>query len=79
MLPETASIQCAFTALLTISNSTLKEVNRYDQFDLDIILINSDALYKSLRRQTFLTVEDLPRDFKMGEETGFVQFRENNY
>ena len=79
MLPETASNQCAFTALFTISNSTLKEVNRYDQFDLDIILINSDALYKSLRRQTFLTVEDLPRDFKMGEETGFVQFRENNY
>ena len=79
MLPETAGIQCACTALFTISNSTLKEVNRYDQFDLDIILINSDALYKSLRRQTFLTVEDLPRDFKMGEETGFVQFRENKY
>ena len=79
MLRETAGIQCACTALFTIYNSTLKEVNRCDQFDLDIILINSDAFYKCLRRQTFLTVEDLPRDSKMGEETGFVQFRENNY
>ena len=66
-------------AFFAISYSTLKEVNRWDQFDLDIILINGDALYKSLRRQTLLTVEDLPRDFKMGEETVFAQFRENKY
>ena len=36
-------------------------------------------MYKSLCRQTLLAVEDLPRDFKMGEETVFVQFRENKY
>ena len=77
MFGETAGIQCACMALFAISYSTLKEVNRWDQFDLDIILINGDALYKSLRRQTLLTVEDLPRDFKMGEETAFAQFREN--
>ena len=69
----------ACMTLLAISYLTLKEVNRWDQFDLDIILINGDALYKSLRRQTLLTVEDLPRDFKMGEETAFAQFRENKY
>ena len=79
MFGETAGIQCACMALFAISYSTLKEVNRWDQFDLDIILINGDALYKSLRRQTLLTVEDLPRDFKMGEETVFAQFRENKY
>ena len=79
MFGETAGIQCACMALFAISYSTLKEVNRWDQFDLDIILINGDALYKSLRRQTLLTVEDLPRDFKMGEETAFAQFRENKY
>ena len=49
-----------------------KQTNRWDQFDLDIILLNGDALYKSLRRQTLLTVEDLPRDFKMGDETVFA-------
>ena len=52
---------------------------QWDQFDLDIILINGEALYKSLRRQTLLLVEDLPRDFKMGEETVFAQFRESKY
>ena len=79
MFVETAGIQCTCMTLFAISYSTLKSVNRWDQFDLDIILINGDALYKILRRQTLLTVEDLPRDFKMGEETVFVQFRENKY
>ena len=61
-------------ALFAISYSTLQEVNRWNQFDLDIILVNRDALHKSLRRQTLLTVEDQPRDFKMSEETVFAQF-----
>ena len=60
-------------------HSTLKEVNQWGQFEIDIVLISSDALYKSLRRLTLLTVEDLPRDFKMGEEPVFAQFRENKY
>ena len=76
---QQAFIQCPCMALFAISYLTLTEVNRWDQFDLDIILINGDALYKSLRRQRLLTVEDLPRDFKMGEETVFVQFGENKY
>ena len=76
---ETAGIQCTCMTLFEISYSTLKSVNRWDQFDLDIILINGDALYKSLRRQILLTVEDLPRDFEMGEETVFAQFRVNKY
>ena len=58
---HTSGIQCACMTLFAISYSTLKEVNRWDQFDLDIILITGGALYKSLRRQTLLTVEDLPR------------------
>ena len=74
MFGETAGIQCACMTLFAISYSTLKDVNRWDQFDLDIILINGDALYKSLRRQTLLRVENLPRYFKMDEETVFVQF-----
>ena len=79
MFGERAGIQCACMPLFAISYSTLKEVNRWDQFDLDIILINGDALYKRLRRQILLTVEDLPRNFKMGEETVFAQFQENKY
>ena len=70
---------CMYGIICNFIYSTLKEVNRWDQFDLDTILINGDALYKSVRRQTLLTVEDLPRDFNMGEGTVFVQFRENKY
>ena len=44
MIEETAGIQCAWMALFAISYSTLKEVNRWDQFDLEIISINGDAL-----------------------------------
>ena len=66
-------------ALFAISYSTLKEVNRWDQFDLDIIMVNGDALYKTLSRRTLLSVEDLSTDFMMGEETVIVQFQENKY
>ena len=47
MFGETAGIQCASMALFALSYSTLKQVNRWDQFDLNIILINDDALYRS--------------------------------
>ena len=50
MFGETTGIQCTCMALFTISYSTLKEVNRWDQFNFDIVSINGDALYKSLRR-----------------------------
>ena len=53
MFGETEGIQCAYMELFTISYSTFQEVNRWDQFDVDIILINSDTLYKSLRRQNY--------------------------
>ena len=39
MFWETAGIQSACMALFEISYSTLKEVNRWDQFDLDIVLV----------------------------------------
>ena len=64
MFGETAGIQCACTALFAILYSNLKKVNRWDEFDLDIILIDGDALYRTLRRQTLLIVEDLPRDLR---------------
>ena len=42
---ETAGIQFAYMALFGISYSfNLKEVNQWGQFEIDIILINSDTL-----------------------------------
>ena len=43
------------------------------------LLVNDDTLFKTLPRQTLLTVEDLPRNFKLGEGTVFPRFRENKY
>ena len=45
---ENALFACM--ALFTISYSTIKVINRCEQSDLDIVLVNGDALYK-----TFLT------------------------
>ena len=53
MFGEKAGIQCACMALFAISFSALKEVNEWDHFDLDIILINGDALYKTLRSKNY--------------------------
>ena len=78
MFEETAGIQCTcmtiYLHVFAISYSSVKDVNRWDQFDLDIILINGDALYKSLRKQTLLRVKNLPRYLKIDEKTVFVQF-----
>ena len=41
---ETAGIQCVCMALFAISFSTIKEKGRQDQSDLDIVLVNGDAL-----------------------------------
>ena len=57
--------------LFAISYSTIKEIGRWGQLDLDIVLVNEVALCNTLRRQTLLTAEDLPRDFKIIEETVF--------
>ena len=43
-LGKTAGIQCVCIALFAISYSTIKEINSYDQSDLDIGLVNGDAL-----------------------------------
>ena len=37
---ETAGIQCAGMLLFVISYSTIKEISRLNQFDLDILLVN---------------------------------------
>ena len=65
--------------LFAISYSTIKEIGRWGQLGLDMVLVNEVALCNTLRRQTLLTAEDLPRDFKMIEETVFPQFRESKY
>ena len=65
---ETAGIQCACMALFAIFYSTLKEISRCDQSDVDIVLVNGDALYKTLASRTLLTAEYLPRNFELSSK-----------
>ena len=45
---ETLGIQCACMTLFAMSYSTINEISRWDQFDFDFVLMNRDALYKTL-------------------------------
>ena len=47
---ETAGIQCVCLALFAIIYSTMKEISRWFQSDFDIVLVNGDALSKTLGR-----------------------------
>ena len=57
VLEETAGIQCTCMALFAISYPNIKEISRWYQSDLDIVLVNREALYNILGRQTLLTAE----------------------
>ena len=46
---ETTGIQCACIALFAISYSTIMDINRWHQSDLDLVLVNGDAFYKTLK------------------------------
>ena len=52
---ETAGIHSTCMTLFAIFYSTLKEISRCDQSDVDIVLVNGDALYKTLASRTLLT------------------------
>ena len=53
----------ACMALFSISYSIIQEISRWDKSDFYIVLVNGDALYKTLDRQALLTAENLPRKF----------------
>ena len=65
--------------IIAISYSSNNEISRWDQSDLDIVLVNGDTFYKTLGRLTLLTAEDLSKNLELSEETLFPRFRENKY
>ena len=76
---EIEGIKYACMALFAFSYSTIKEKNRQDQSDLDSVLVNGDVLYKTFRKQTLLTEEDLPRNFNLDEEQIYAHLKESSY
>ena len=45
---ETAGIQCACNSLFSICWSKIRQVNRWNKYDLDHVLNNGDGIYKFL-------------------------------
>ena len=73
-----AGRQCACNALFSISSSAVCGVCFWKSVDLDYILAERDKLYKSLRFQGYLNVEELPRQIKIFERTVNLEILEEN-
>ena len=58
---ETAGSQCACNALYSLFWSHIRPVNIWKCFDLDMILVEGDKLYKLLNTNMHLNVDQLPR------------------
>ena len=61
LFDETAGRQCACSAMFSICWSFVRKISCWTHRDLDHILNEGDNLYKSLKKESFLSVDDLPR------------------
>ena len=57
---ETAGRQCVCNSLIAIARSIIRRVGIWTKENLNHILHQGDALYKSLGTAEYLTVEDIP-------------------
>ena len=62
---QTAGIQCACNSLFSLCWSSIKRVTVWTTYDLDYVLESGDQLYKSLKINNMLSVDDLPRNVKV--------------
>lgn len=62
---ESAGQQCSCIALYAVCWSVVKRVSCWKSFDLDYILVQGDKLYKSLGKDHYLNVDELPRIFQI--------------
>ena len=59
---STKGIQCSCISLFTITFSAFKNVARWNCHDLEYVIEQGDALYKTTGRTDFLACTDLPKD-----------------
>ena len=60
---ETRGTQCSCISLFAIVFSAFKNVAYFNSNDLEYILEQGDALYKTIGSHDFLSCPDLPREF----------------
>ena len=64
--------QCAYSSLYALYRSHVMKVFKWNTQDLDQILNEDDALYKTLRTIDLLSVYDLPRSVMMSNNNILV-------
>ena len=78
MFGETAGPQCACNALFSVCWSLVRKISCWTTRDLDHILIQGDNMYKSLNKESFLSVDDLPREIHIFQFIASVEMKVEN-
>jgi len=80
MFGESAGKQCACCSLYAISFATVVKVpGNWGTNDIDFIINEADQFYKSLNKNTYLMVTDLPNIVPMFESHARITYLENEY
>lgn len=80
MFGESAGKQCACCSLYAISFTVAKSPGNWNSNDIDYIIKEGDVLYKSLNKNTYLMVLDLPNIFPLIDNIQVkVIYLENEY
>ena len=74
---QTRGIQCSCMALIAVCWSLFKKVSLWSSFELDSILLNGDFLFKALKKNRILDVEDLPQSFLIKDSIINIEYLEN--
>ena len=69
MFGKSVGKQCSCCSLYSIAFSIVKSPGYWNTCDLDFIVSNGDRLYKSLNKDTYLSIPDLPKSFLMFEKS----------
>ena len=78
MFGETAGRQCACNVLFSVCWSLVRKISCWTTRDLDHILIQGDNMYKSLNKESFLSVDDLPREIHIFQFIASVEMKVEN-
>ena len=62
----TAEIQCVCMALLAILYPAIKEASRWDQHDLDIVLVNENTLYATFGQANIVNCRRSAKEYQAG-------------
>ena len=63
---EKAGIQCARMTSFAISYSTIKEINRWNQSDLDDVLVNLECFVQNLKKANIINNKRSAKKFWLG-------------